>query len=281
MGRNLGYFDSDELDRPELNKCPDCECYFSSEECPLCGKICPEEMRAGNRAAVKKPKNRRNSTGRVQFISWYHSWWFIFLMLYIFPIAGIILFFTSPHSKKSKIIVGCVVAGIYVLFLALWLGLFHFFGVGDSVVVDDSITKEEYVERCEPMTVEQFYRNAYDNEGAYITLDVVVVERLTESSLDVYDQPTVSTYYRCRSANGGIVEIFIGDCNLEKQTNYLPGDRLRVYGEGGGMISVWQEDYTFTDELPCLYMAYCEPLRETGAEKETLFLPLRGAEALA
>ena len=200
-------------------------------------------------------------------------------MLYIFPIVGIILFFTSPHSKKSKNIVGCVVGGIYMLFLALWMGIFYF--SGEDAVVNDSITKEEYVERCEPMTVEQFYRNAYDNEGAYITLDVVVVERLTESSLDVYDQPTVSTYYRCRSANGGIVEIFIGDCNLEKQTNYLPGDRLRVYGEGGGMISVWQEDYTFTDELPCLYMAYCEPLRETGAEKETLLLPLRGAEALA
>ena len=31
MGRNLGYFDSDELDRPELNKCPECECYFATE----------------------------------------------------------------------------------------------------------------------------------------------------------------------------------------------------------------------------------------------------------
>ena len=59
MGRSLGYFDSDELDRPELNKCPDCECYFASEECPLCGKICPENFRAGNRAPVKKPKKKK------------------------------------------------------------------------------------------------------------------------------------------------------------------------------------------------------------------------------
>ena len=34
MGRSLGYHDSDELDRPELNKCPDCECYFASEDLP-------------------------------------------------------------------------------------------------------------------------------------------------------------------------------------------------------------------------------------------------------
>ena len=123
MGRDLGYFDSDELDRPELNKCPDCECYFATEACPLCGKICPEEMRAGNRARVKPPTKRRgNSTGRVQFIEWYHSWWFILLMLYIFPVAGIILFFTSPHSKKSKIIVACVVLGIYALLAGLTLG---------------------------------------------------------------------------------------------------------------------------------------------------------------
>ena len=67
MGRSLGYFDSEELDRPELNKCPDCECYFASEECPLCGKVCPEAFRAGNRAPVKKKKHK-NSSGRVQFI---------------------------------------------------------------------------------------------------------------------------------------------------------------------------------------------------------------------
>ena len=90
MGRSLGYYDSDELDRPELNKCPDCECFFASDECPLCGKICPEEMRAGNRAKVKPPKKRKNSSGRVQFIPWYHSWWFILLMMYFMPIAGII-----------------------------------------------------------------------------------------------------------------------------------------------------------------------------------------------
>ena len=282
MGRSLGYHDSDELDRPELNKCPDCECYFATEECPLCGKICPEEMRAGNRAAVKHPKKHRNSTGRVQFIPWYHSWVFIFIMLYLMPIVGVILFFTSPHPRKTKIIVGCVAVGIYVLFMAFWFGLLfsNLFGANEPLV-NDEVSKEEYLELCKPMTVEQFYRHAYENEDAYVALDVVVVERLTENSVDIYDQPpVVDTYYRCESTDGGSVQIFIGDCNLENKTNFLPGDRLRVYGEGGGMLSIWQEDYASTEELPCLYMAYCEPLRDGGAEKESLLLPARKAEAL-
>jgi len=57
MGRLLGSHDGgDSLDRPDLNRCPDCGCYFESEECPLCGKICPEDMRAGNRKEVKQKK---------------------------------------------------------------------------------------------------------------------------------------------------------------------------------------------------------------------------------
>ena len=52
MGRSFENYD--ELDRPDLNKCPDCGCFFGQDYCPICGKLCPEEMRAGNRAAVKQ-----------------------------------------------------------------------------------------------------------------------------------------------------------------------------------------------------------------------------------
>ena len=39
MGRMLGSFDNpEELDRPDLNKCPDCNCFFAGDNCPLCGK---------------------------------------------------------------------------------------------------------------------------------------------------------------------------------------------------------------------------------------------------
>ena len=86
MGKLLGAHDSEELDRPDLNKCPDCRCFFAGDNCPLCGKKCPEEMRAGNRAKVK-PKKKRSTpnSGRVTFVSWYHSWLFIILMMFIMP----------------------------------------------------------------------------------------------------------------------------------------------------------------------------------------------------
>ena len=252
MGRNLGYFDSDELDRPELNKCPDCECYFASEECPLCGKICPEEMRAGNRAPVKKPKKRKNSSGRVQFIAWYHSWWFILIMMYLMPIAGIVLFFTSPHSKKSKIIAASIVVAAYLLILAVGSGILM--KLFDQPLVNDKISREEYVQLCEPMDVESFYRISGDM-GRYVSMELTVVERCVEQSIDVYD--IGATYYRCRNLNGGELIIYVQDCNLGKPLQFLPGDMIRVYGESAGTASYVQGS-AYTEALPCLYMAYCE-----------------------
>lgn len=113
----LGAFDnSEELDRPDLNKCPDCLCFFAGDTCPLCGKVCPEEMRAGNRKPPKKQK-RRHSTGngRVTFVEWYHSWWFIILMMIFMPIAGIVLLITSPHKTRSKVIFAVIFVAVYFI----------------------------------------------------------------------------------------------------------------------------------------------------------------------
>ena len=117
MGRMLGAFDnSEELDRPDLNKCPDCECFFAGDTCPLCGKQCPEEMRAGNRKPPKKQKRRKRGTnGRVTFIEWYHSWWFIILMMIFMPIAGIVLLVTSPHKTRSKVIFAVIFVALYFI----------------------------------------------------------------------------------------------------------------------------------------------------------------------
>lgn len=106
MGRMLGAFDNpQELDRPDLNKCPDCECFFAEETCPLCGKVCPEEMRAENRKPAKKEKRRRGcSNGRVTFVEWYHSWWCIILATVFMAPLGIILMLTSPHRTLWKVI---------------------------------------------------------------------------------------------------------------------------------------------------------------------------------
>ena len=117
MGRMLGAFDDPrELDRPDLNKCPDCECFFAGDNCPLCGKVCPEEMRAGNRKPPKKDRHRRgNSSGRVTFIEWYHSWWFILIMMFVMPIVGIILLLTSPHRTLWKVLLTVAVVVVYII----------------------------------------------------------------------------------------------------------------------------------------------------------------------
>ncbi len=251
MGRNLGYFDSDELDRPELNKCPDCECYFASEECPLCGKICPEEMRAGNRAKVKPPKRKRNSSGRVQFIPFYHMWWFILVVFLFSRIAGLVLFFTSPYSKKAKIIaVSAVVGGYFLLFA---LSSFILPMLWNQSLVNDKISREEYVELCDLMSVEDYHRDAY-NEGNYVSLELVVEARV---DVDGY------VLYLCkdRTHENQDLKILVMDCSVGKKTNYLHGDMIRVYGECSGIAEIGDgymgEVEAYADD-PLLYMAYSD-----------------------
>ncbi len=251
MGRMLGAYDSDELDRPDLNKCPDCGCYFATDACPLCGKICPEEMRAGNRAAVKKKKRPSGgSSGRVQFIPWYHTWWFIALMLWwMFPV-GAVLFFTSPYSKKIKIILTVVAAVAVVVFyggIALLMN-----GFFDPPLVNDDISRTEYAALCETMTVEDFHR--YYETDRYITLDLTVVERLV-------DEATGNVYYLCTDGEGRQLSMYLLDCRLENgDVQFLPGDMIRVWGQSGGMGYVYANGPA-RPELPCLYMAYADFLK--------------------
>jgi hypothetical protein len=162
MGRMMGAFDRDNdmLDRPDLNKCPDCGCFFAQDNCPLCGKPCPEEMRAGNRKPPKKEKYKYDNGYRtVQFVDWYHRWWFIAIMAFIQPLIAIILLITSPHPKKHKII-AVIVAVLYwilstVVSSYIWDILFK-----PDAPVDTSKTKEEYVAACEEISPEEFYRLA-------------------------------------------------------------------------------------------------------------------------
>ena len=70
-------------------------------------------MRAGNRIPQKPHKTRRSGSGRVSFIAWYHSLWFIALMMLIFPLVGIILILTSPYKTRTKVI-ATVIAAIYM-----------------------------------------------------------------------------------------------------------------------------------------------------------------------
>ena len=260
MGRDLGYFASEELDRPELNKCPDCECYFASEECPLCGKICPEEMRAGNRAPVKKPKKQKNSSGRVQFIPWYHSWWFIILAMFFMPLVGIVLLITSPHSKKQKLIF--VAAALLYTVLVSW-------GVGGMLIgmirgqlefpVDADLPREEYIAACEIVDAEDYYRMAEAYRGRKVAVTLTVREMISDAE-DVYSHARYPNYYVC-SDEQQTFTVLVCDCIREDRMNLLPGDTVIFYGEGAGNVSVTDMQYV-THTAPCIHAAFLIFLEE-------------------
>ena len=252
MGRNLGFFDNrEELDRPDLNKCPDCQCYFSGDECPLCGKTCPEEMRAGNRKPVKPQKQKRSGSGRVTFIEWYYSWWFIVIMMFLFPIVGIVLLVTSPHEKWKKL----VFAGVAVVYLVI-----SAFGIGNIIMtvmnvwdkpVDTSLSREEYIARCESVEPERFYRSSEDYEDEFLKIKLRVVCR-ADSVEDYYF--TKDTYYVCQAEGSSGFFVIVRDCLVDSNQNLIAGDVVTLCGEGGEIITAFYGvDYC---SAPSINMAY-------------------------
>ncbi len=249
MGRMLGAYDADELDRPDLNKCPDCGCFFATDACTLCGKICPPEMRAGNRAKVKKPK-RSHSSGRVQFIPWYHTWLAMIVISFIMPLAGLVLFVTSPYSRKVKIAVAAACVAVTVLYMGagslIWNSLF------EGPLVNDKLSRAEYTATCTEMTAEDFYRHAMD-EGAYVTMDLTVAEQLPSHWFGEADDVL---FYRCTSADGKTA-VILRDCILQDRVVLKSGDMIRVFGESAGLVEYYPT-YERTETLPCLNTAYCD-----------------------
>lgn len=254
MGKLLGAHDSDELDRPDLNKCPDCGCFFDGDICPLCGKVCPEEMRAGNRAKVKRSKKRRDpNAGRVTFISWYHTWFVIILALIMSPIIGIILLATSPHKRSSKILV--IVIGVAWLLLSTF-GFYLFGWLANTFEqpVDTSLSREEYIAACQETPGEDFFRFSHNYQDAYIKLTVTVKEKITDQEA-IMSGKKYNIYYLCETEDG--FEVIIRDCSQDTVRNYAAGEQLTIYGEGDGNQTVYTGNYQAV-EAPCLNAAYID-----------------------
>ena len=258
MSRLLGsHADVDDLDRPDLNKCPDCKCFFASEKCPICGKVCPEEMRAGNRKAEKKRRKRGGGNGRVTFVEWYHSWWFILIMMFSFTFVGIILLATSPRAKWKKILF-CSVAAVFMV--ASYSSFVYPGGISGIVYeiksvfdkpVNTSLSKEEYEAKCEYVSAEDFYRNPQKYEDKYLRLELTVVKKAV-----VYENYYTSDedYYLCVSEDGRF-NVLVRGCFVSGHEYLVEGDVISVYGEGAGRTSAFDfEGNTF--EAPCLNGAY-------------------------
>ena len=260
----MGAFDSDNdmLDRPDLNKCPDCGCFFAQDNCPLCGKPCPEEMRAGNRAAPKKQKYKYDNGYRtVMFVDWYHRWWFIALMAFIFPMVSIVLLITSPHKKSHKI-VAVIIAALYMIVyhFVIPLAIQHFFK--PQAPVNTSLTKEEYIAKCEEISPVELYRNPKKYEGQFAKIELTVVKHF------ISDDYEYNVYYICKSADGGEFEIMVRDCLQENQQLFIEGDKITVYGEVVGAWTAYETDGSIRRASVCLNMAYAT-LEKTEIKNST------------
>lgn len=273
MGKQLGAFDpSNDLDRPDLNKCPDCSCYFAADACPLCGKICPEDMRAGKRAPEKKKKKRgKNHSGRVMFIPWYYSWWFILIMMFIFPLVGIILFFTSPYSKKWKIIIS-IIAVVYMAVVYTGLGgwLISHVLTQDDQHVNSKLTQEQYEETCQSMDADSYFR--LFNRDGYYTMELVV-EDYAVTAWDYYDEVPdlymnhgdVEVIYLCRDPNNPSARVFVADCQIKDAITLRPGDRITVWGQGeSGKPTTMGTTNSGSVSAPILYAAYIRLCQQEG-----------------
>ena len=253
----LGAFDNpEELDRPDLNKCPDCECLFAGDSCPICGKICPEEMRAGNRKPPKEEKRRRSrSFGRVTFIEWYYSWWFITLMTFFMPLVGIILLAKSPYEKRKKVTF-IVLACVY--WLISLIGVQTIINTVSEIVdppVIVTLREEEYVARCEDVSAEEVWRSPKEYKDKCIKITVEISS--TFEDVDSYSLlGKYNRYYVCR-IDGTNNYILIRNCILDGECNFNVGDTVTFYGEGAGMKTVYNFNY---DEYsaPCVNAAYAD-----------------------
>ena len=259
MGKLLGAYDQDiENDRVDLNKCPECECFFAQDICPMCGKPCPEEMRAGNRKPVKHKKHRRYGSGRVTFVEWYHSWWFIVLMMLFMPIVGIILLATSPHKvwKKVALIVVAVAYTVLITYGGLF-GISGFFADMFDKPIDTSLPRDEYIAKCEFLGVEEYYRSSVLFEKKFVSLELTVVSGA--ESWEHYDSK-YNRFYICRGSDGDTFEVIIRDCVRENSQNFIVGDRIRIYGQGDKVTEASNNrGDCFT--APCVNVAYYEIIK--------------------
>ncbi|MBQ7365406.1 MAG: hypothetical protein IJW46_07390 [Clostridia bacterium] len=237
MGRMLGAFDAGGMnDIPDLNKCPDCGCFFADDNCPICGKVCPEEMRAGNRKVQKKKLKKKDLQypGRVTFVDWYHSWWAIILAMFVMPILGIILLATSPHQKWKKALF-ISIAVLYLVISSFGFSMLpRLFSMLDQPV-DTSLTREDYIAAAEELSAEAFYRNPDHYEEGYWYMELQIVKRAAYSD-SYYDD---EIYYLCEAKGGSSYQIILRDCQVDDTQKLITGDVITVYGECGDETSVY------------------------------------------
>lgn len=252
----------DERDYPELNKCPDCETFFADLCCPLCGKECPESMRAGNRPRIKakkNPKYEKHSSGRVQFVPWYYSTWFIILMLVVQPLIGLILAWTGPWKRSGKLLATVILLLPYILggILGLCTGIIMQFFTDYTLPVNTDIPREEYAILCEARSAREVWRNAGELEGEYVTM-TLTVKAVWEDENAYYSNYAYPCYFECNVTEEGEVYTFLlHDFRQSAGVNLRAGDVITIWGEIGGNETI-SNSVLGSMTHPCINVLYLE-----------------------
>lgn len=237
MGRfgspQIGYLrDNDDNDIPELNKCPDCGAFFDGDICPICKKVCPEEMKAGNRRPPKKRKKREKSNYRRVPTDLYHQTWFIIIALFISRLVGIILVWTSDWKKWVKVVV--TVIALFGVYICYAVGMVIFGGINGNpdgsrpteymYDTSDTESEENYKAQCRPVTYAELMRDRTGNAGTYIKGEYTVV-KLTEGY--EYKSGRYGDYIFASDSDGHIFAFFD---RRSGGGGIVPGDKITVYG---------------------------------------------------
>ena len=240
-------------DYPDLNKCPDCETFFASLKCPLCGKECPEEMRAGNRKRAKHIREDvyNRGSGRVQFLPWYYSEWFIILMLIFMPVLGLILLWMGYWRKHWKVI--ATVLTLVVHLSSYIISPLIFWMSREELPVDTKTPQGEYVQTCKELPIESLFRDPYSFKGEYVKIKARVIGIVDDVNAYDSDYPT---YYQCVVTEAGRDwEFLIRDYRQKDKINLAIGDTVTVYGQVLGNASA-QGMYTDVIRAPAIGMLY-------------------------
>ncbi len=185
----------------------------------------------------------------MQFVPWYHTWWFILLMMFWMPPVGIILFLTSPYRARWKVLF-CTVGAAYMVFVYFGLGSRLLAYLTEKPLVNTKLTEAQYRETCLNVSPEYYYRSGATD--GYYAMELTVVRTVTDNE-SVSGEPVV--YYLCRDPDDPddpLVEILVRDCRVQGGGRFLRGDRIAVWGQphGDGQLVVYDGESVGCSAIP-------------------------------
>ncbi len=246
LGRYSG--DSALNDNLSLNRCPDCETLFEGDVCPICRKPCPEEMKAGNRAAIKVKKEK--AVKGATFTPVYFRWWFLLIlcMIGLTPVA-LILFLVSERPKWLKVTVGIAAGLFFVGQILLFTGAGQklLTGIRNKANAGVTGTEEEYRSECREITAENALREPDALRKQKVRAEFRVI--------GMTDYGYGNVYYLCSFEPEGTL-CYVNDCRSDRDTRFLAGDLITVYGRFGDAY------YDESGELPLIHMAFADLVSE-------------------